>query len=447
MTRLSVRSEGIQPGRWTHSAGALLGIWLTVITGVASPNQALKLDGKEAHVALPPHLAEGLTQATVEAWARWDAFANYSRVFEFGAPWQSMSIFNQGTNNDLRFNLYPQYAKLNPKLLQYVRVEGVLRSNEWIHLAAVSGPGGMELYVNGRLAGQHTNTASFADLPLAGTNYFGRSMSGNVTDRNFQGEIDEVRVWNHRRSPAQIRQHMFKRLSGQEDGLVHLWNFDDGTANDAGPHSAHGTLMAGARVGVTDLGLVADPVVPLAVAGGAPMPLPAVEPQEPRTAIWWIAGALSALVFVLAWLAFMFRRSGLGSEKLVGASAHEALQLATAKAAGELPENVTPELKERALAELTSFAKESLVQGLYSQRQTLLAAQQQAQEELAKLETRLASMRLPERIQAYEERIGELEQELETRNGELRELTRATLDLLRQRLAAERRDQEFSRFN
>jgi hypothetical protein len=204
--------------------------------------------------------------------------------------------------------------------------------------------------------------------------------------------------------------------------------------------------VAGAQVGVSDLGLVAEPIPQPVVASAFPAAGAAEEPRAGLAAVWWIAGALSALVLVLGWLAFMFRRSGLGSDKLLGASSR-AVQVADADSAGELPESVSPELKERALAELTNFAKESLVQGLYSQRQTLLAAQQQAQQELIKLEARLGSLELPERIRAYEKRIAELERQLETRHGEMQELTRATLDLLRQRLATERREQEFRRFN
>jgi hypothetical protein len=96
------------------------------------------------------------------------------------------------------------------------------------------------------------------------------------------------------------------------------------------------------------------------------------------------------------------------------------------------------EMKDRALAQLTEFAKESLVQGLYSQRKALLEAQQKAQQELAQLEARLAAAALPERIRAYEERIAELEAEVASRGDEVKELTKATLQLLRQRLEEEK---------
>ena len=108
----------------------------------------------------------------------------------------------------------------------------------------------------------------------------------------------------------------------------------------------------------------------------------------------------------------------------------------------------TEEIKERAIAELTDFAKQSLVQGLYSQRAALLEAQQKAQQELAELESRLVALHLPDRIRAYEKRIAELETQLDTRSDELRELTHATLLVLRHKLEEERQSEgRVSRFN
>jgi isocitrate dehydrogenase kinase/phosphatase len=106
-------------------------------------------------------------------------------------------------------------------------------------------------------------------------------------------------------------------------------------------------------------------------------------------------------------------------------------------AAGTNP-SAQQDLKERALADLTEFAKQSLVQGLYSQRKALLEERQKAQQELAALEGRLVALHLPDRIQAYEKRIAELEKQLESRSDEVRELTNATLLLLRQKLEEER---------
>ena len=410
-------------------------------------NRVLELDGNGSYVELPPNIFRNLTQATVEVWAKWDSFRAYSRLFDFGAFWQSMCLFNHDKGPDLRFNVYPLFARDNKTLAHSIRVSRLLQTNEWIHLAAVSGPGGMKLYANGTLVGEHTNTASFADIKVWQTNLFGRGFVRNPTDQDFQGQLDEVRVWNHARTEAQIREAMRRRLTGREAGLEALWNFEDGTARDSGPWGHHGKLVGNARVVTPNL-----PAAGVLIAGEplTPQPPTATATSAPGhdTAGWMIAGALALIVGLLAWLVLTLKRRGPVTVQVLPASPEPKLLQANAPATGPGGGAANQELKERALAELTEFAKQSLVQGLYSQRNALLETQRQAQVELAQLEARLVALQLPDRIQAYEKRIADLEQELATRSGEVRELISATLLLMRQKLAQEKQlEQKTSRLN
>ena len=432
----------------------ILAILLTGHIALAQ-NKVLELDGFGSGVELPPDIFTNLTEATVEVWAKWDSFRAYSRIFEFGAGWQSMNLFNHDKTPDLRFNLYPLKAKDDRSLMHHVRVNGLLKTNEWIHLAAVSGPGGMKLYANGALVGEHTNTASFADIKVSQTNVFGRGLTRNPGDQDFRGQMDELRVWDHRLTEAQIRENLHKRLTGKEEGLVGLWNFDDGTANDSSPHAYPGKLVGNARV--------VSPELPAALVLVTSEPIPSVHPNaaappaaalasipanNQSAAAWWIAGALTLIGVLLAWLLLMLRRSGVGESRLLPATPAHALLTEGRAATATVDPAANQQLKERALAELTEFAKQSLVQGLYSQRNTLLEAQQKAQRELVELESRLVALQLPDRIQAYEKRVAELEKELETRSGEVRELTSATLLLLRRKLEEEKQlERKTSRFN
>ena len=181
-------------------------------------------------------------------------------------------------------------------------------------------------------------------------------------------------------------------------------------------------------------------------------------------AIWCIAGALVLVTGLLGWLILLMRRSGLGAphtSTALAAPSWRPLGPGSPNPFESLPEWVGQNtdlasdprvlaLRERVAAELAEFAKQSLVQGLYSQRGELLEYQQKAQAELAHLEARLAALHLPlqERIRAYEARIQELEKELETRGEEMRNLTEATLLLVRNRLEQERASEgELERFN
>jgi hypothetical protein len=358
-----------------------------------------------------------------------------------------MSLFNRERTADLRFNLYPQNAKENRSLIYTIRVNEFLRANEWVHLAAVSGPGGMMLYANGVLVGQHTNTASFADIKVSQTNVFGRGLARVAGDEDFRGQMDEIRVWNHRRTEAQIRGSMRRRLTGTEDGLVGLWNFDDGTAKDSSPSAFHGRFFGNARVVLADARanaqmLAAEPPRETAQPSSGSLPS-STRPNPPAAgrdiAAWWIAAALTLMLGLLLWVARMLRRSGPAGARELAPVPGQARLTAGAGLPVSADLLADPQVKERAIAELTAFAKESLVQGLSSQRNALLEMQQRAQQQLIELEARLAALRLPDRIEGYEQRIAELEKELETRSGEVRELTSATLLLLRRKLEEERR--------
>lgn len=215
------------------------------------PNHVLDLDGTNSWIELPPNIFTNLTEATVEVWVKWDSFQAFSRVFEFGAAFQSMSLFNHAASPDLRFNIYPEYAPTGSPGQYIIRVNDFLRTNEWVHLAALSGPGGMKLYANGVLIGEHTNQASFSDIKVAQTNILGRGLVQNPGDQDFRGQIDELRVWDHRRTEAQIRAHLTRRLTGAEPGLVGLWNFDqveNMVVKDSTPAANHGQLIGNARV-------------------------------------------------------------------------------------------------------------------------------------------------------------------------------------------------------
>jgi hypothetical protein len=54
----------------------------------------------------------------------------------------------------------------------------------------------------------------------------------------FGGDLDEVRVWNVARSVEDVRRDNWRRLRGNEEGLVGYWNFDE-SARDLSPNNNH----------------------------------------------------------------------------------------------------------------------------------------------------------------------------------------------------------------
>jgi hypothetical protein len=195
---------------------------------------------------------------------------------------------------------------------------------------------------------------------------------------------------------------------------------------------------------------------------------PPIAPTEakPDRAVWWIVGMFGVTIALLGSLIILFWRRGVGRSD--APAPHSTFALVKTPEGAKADPLSVEEWKQRALVaeamagrqgqilreklmpELAEFAKQSLVQGLYAQRNALIETQQAAQRALVELEARLAALQLPlpERIRAYEQRIAELEMEVETQGEEVRELTRATLVLVRKKLEDERkREHAPSRFN
>src|SRR5262245_45578696 len=76
-----------------------------------------------------------------------------------------------------------------------LQVLGGFRLGEWSHVAVVTGPGGVRVYLNGVLAITNSYSGSLADL---GTENYLLGKENYRPDPNptFNGQLDEVRIWS-----------------------------------------------------------------------------------------------------------------------------------------------------------------------------------------------------------------------------------------------------------
>src|SRR6185369_11059612 len=210
----------------------------------ASPNRVLELDGANSFVELPAGAFTNLDEVTVEGWVKWESFGSMSRFFDFTLAGYSLNVMNRQTNP----TLFAETFRGDERTA--LEVQGILSLGRWTHVAATAGKDGLKLFVDGVLVATNATTGQFPARGLEKRNYFGRSNFHAVytTDADFRGQMDEVRVWKGVRTEAQIRENMFKNLTGREESLAGLWNFEDGLANDASPAAHHGSLMGRAKV-------------------------------------------------------------------------------------------------------------------------------------------------------------------------------------------------------
>ncbi|MBI4663834.1 MAG: carboxypeptidase regulatory-like domain-containing protein [Verrucomicrobia bacterium] len=219
-----------------------------------STNRVLELDGKGSYVELPNEVFKDLNEATIETWVRWKSFGQNARVFHSGVFERSRGamVLSEQANpekNGFKFFLVGPEDGSNDGFV----ISGLLVPDEWFHFAAVSGKGGMRLFVNGELVGTDDFTGSFASLRRGDPNYIGKSTNPQHTTLN--GQLAEFRVWRMARSQEEIKRDMFRQLTGNEAGLAGLWNYSDPahSGKDSSSRGNHGQLFGHAQVGVTRL--------------------------------------------------------------------------------------------------------------------------------------------------------------------------------------------------
>ena len=182
-----------------------------------SQDYSVRFDGINDYAYILDHPDLDLTSNyTLEAW-----------IFPESFSWLSGIISKYHTNGSngytLRLNQDAPYTGLGFDELE--TNNSVLDPNQWYHIAAVKNSNGRRLYVNGlevNLSGNPLNVNSNND-PIRIASDFG--------GRFFQGRIDEVRIWNISRSEIEINSNMEGSLSGNEDGLIAYYNFNEGIDN------------------------------------------------------------------------------------------------------------------------------------------------------------------------------------------------------------------------
>ncbi len=104
-------------------------------------------------------------------------------------------------------------------------------TGKWVHVAATRDQltGTIKVFVNGTEEAS-LNTGNTNPLNAPTSILFG----GNIIDRRyFNGEMDEVRLWDKVRTAEEIRGSMNLGLTGLESNLVGYYDFDNVIGNNA----------------------------------------------------------------------------------------------------------------------------------------------------------------------------------------------------------------------
>ncbi|MCF7827014.1 MAG: T9SS type A sorting domain-containing protein [Candidatus Marinimicrobia bacterium] len=230
-----------------------------IIDSEMDPNRVLVLDGNGDYVALPQPIMDG-TSFSIEAW--------YKLLGEGGGIEQQNFIFTQRADHTgCNHSAIALVARARPDLPQNsfsLRTDLGCTENatytnvafgEWHHLAGVFDGIDIKLYRDGNLVATTPYTQEGSFTTNIATTEIGRHRHDYQDFGYFFGSIDEVRIWDYALSPEQINARMFTVLTGDEQGLLSYWNFDDGTAGDLTGSGNDGVLMDDASIVAAEISL------------------------------------------------------------------------------------------------------------------------------------------------------------------------------------------------
>jgi gliding motility-associated-like protein len=195
------------------------------MTVTVNTDNALMFDGDNDNVTLPASVANGLTNFTFETWVNPSRYSSFQRLFDFGINTSYYMLFT--VNNGK-----PLFGIATPGNFPNVQSRTNIPLNSWSHLAVVLDASAQTatIYINGQAAISGSMPLNPSSLGTINTAYLG---TGFYADPNFQGKMDEVRIWSTARTASEIANNYQNELVGDETGLVAYYNMNQGIANGA----------------------------------------------------------------------------------------------------------------------------------------------------------------------------------------------------------------------
>jgi len=188
----------------------------------AKENIGLDFDGLNDRINLGnPAKLQITGDMTIEMWVKPDNFS--SRKNLYAKAYGGEGTITQEMSGTLSY--YYGINGGNGGPYQGFSTNVSLIQNEWSHIAIVRDLASMQLYwyINGVLVNQVA--ANYAAAVSGGNNAF----IGDGYVNNYDGQIDEFRIWNTSRSQSEINSSKNICLNGNEAGLVSYYQFEDNT--------------------------------------------------------------------------------------------------------------------------------------------------------------------------------------------------------------------------
>ncbi len=171
---------------------------------------------------------EFTNQLTVMGWLKWTVSPaegqkwaniitiNSSNRSDYGQFW----IQHNSDNKKLEFALQLENGR------QFVWSNTEMEKDKWIHFAATYNGTQQKLYINGVEEAHKTRSGKIKSFEPEFTLTMGAWAAAGFS-RNFDGELDEISIWNRALTQTEIRSMMCQTIIVHEAGLVSYYSMDE----------------------------------------------------------------------------------------------------------------------------------------------------------------------------------------------------------------------------
>ncbi|WP_159946465.1 LamG-like jellyroll fold domain-containing protein [Polaribacter septentrionalilitoris] len=279
---IAIGSLSLNGGTFKDAAGNDANLTLNSVASTTSVlvdtplNNALNFDGANDQVDLGNNLnstLDNLNTFTVEAWVKPETNTGLGVI---------VGNYHNGVGN-MQFLLRRDNANYtfwvdDSTGFKNVTATGAVNIGTWTHIAGVWDGSQTRIYVNGVLSGTTTGITGASFITTANPIRIGF----NNVNENFDGDIDEVRIWSDVRNVTEINNLKSTELNGAEDNLLGYYNFNKGIPNgtntgettllDLSTNNNHGTVSNFDLTGTSSNWVVGTPVETIPVVQSVAVP-------------------------------------------------------------------------------------------------------------------------------------------------------------------------------
>jgi len=207
---------------------------LFIQKSIIAQNNSINFDGNNDFINLPIGQNITATQTsifTIEFWTTYEQTdnANYAHLFAINSS-TGLNRIGIRTTNSTNNSDGVVILGVNSNGSQYLNGSITVGDGNCHFISIVSNGSRISLYVDGVFDNSMDINVSVqsSDLYSLGQEYD----NGLITSQFFNGNIDEMRIWNTERTQTEIQVNMTSTLQGSELGLVAYYTFNQGLANE-----------------------------------------------------------------------------------------------------------------------------------------------------------------------------------------------------------------------